>query len=163
MGAGRGPSARRGAGRRAWSVAVASHLVAGAAILVSLRLFLTPPSELASVPPQTARYVVYGLTAFAGAIAAGSMLAVLVTGRSWLPAVYLWLLPLVLVALPQIDPGVAGFIYAGFTGHLGAGLAISAAALWIAGCLIGFAVAYGLDLTRSSVEGRRWRPRSSSE
>lgn len=142
------------AGRRALSVALVSHATAGIAIAVSLRVFLTPPAEIASVPPQPARYAVYALTAFVGAIAAGSMLGVLVTGRSWLPAVYLWLLPLVLVALPLIDPGVAGFIYAGFTGHVGAGLALSAAVLWILGCLFGFALAYGLERRGSSAAER---------
>jgi len=127
---------------RAWGVAALSHVVATAAVIVSLRVFLTPVADVASVPPQGARYVIYAASAFAIALAAGTMLGVFVTGRSWLPAIYLWLLPLVIVALPQVDPSVAGFIYAGFTGHLGGGLAVSAAVLWILGTVCGGAIGY---------------------
>lgn len=127
--------------RRAWSAALAAHALAALAIAWSLRVFLTPLTD-PSVPPQPLRYALYGLSAFLSAVAAGSMLSVLLTGGSWLPAVYLWLLPLVIVALPWIDPSVAGFVYVGFTGHIGAGLAVSAALLWIVGCVLGVRLGY---------------------
>jgi hypothetical protein len=72
----------------------------------------------------------------------GARHGVLVTGRTWLPAIYLWLVPLVIVALPQIDPSVAGFIYLGFTGHLGVGLGLTATALWLLGCAAGGLLSY---------------------
>lgn len=134
--------------RPAWRLALATHALAGVAILISLRLFLTPPAEIASAPPQPMRYAIYAFSALSGGSAAGTLLGVLVTGGSWLPAVYLWLLPLILVALPQIDPAVAGFVYAGFAGRLGFGLAVAAAMLWIVGCIAGFVLAYALERPR---------------
>lgn len=130
---------------RGRALALTCHAIAAVAVLVSLRLFLTPAADVASVPPQPVRYGLYAVSALSIAVAAGTMLGVFVTGRSWLPVAYLWLLPLVIVALPQIDAGVAGFIFAGFTGHIGAGLALSAAALWIVGCLAGLVLAYRLE------------------
>lgn len=123
-----------------------AHVASAMLLSISLRIFITPPEQIASVPPQPVRYVIYAGTLLAVAIAAGSVLGGFLVGRSWIPAVYLWLLPFGIVALPAINSDIAGFVYLGFTEHVGAGLAALAALDWVLGVGIGTGVSLKLSL-----------------
>jgi hypothetical protein len=111
-------------------------VAAAAGIAVALSLFLTP-SDAPQTVPQLGRYAVYAAALFLIAIAAGTVVGALVVGTTWAPAIYLWLVPFTILALPAVDPSAAYFVYTGVTSRFAGGLALVACVLWTGGVPIG--------------------------
>ncbi len=124
-----------------WSVLLVAHAVAFGMVLTSLRLFLTPVALEPQLPPQAVRYLIYALSVTCVALAAGTVLALFVSGGSWWPALYLGSVPLLVVALPLVDPSAAHFVYAGVTDRLAGWAAAAASVLWVIGVALGVALA----------------------
>lgn len=117
-----------------------THIWAAFVTVVALRIFLTPPELIHTVPSQPARYLVYALVAFALGNAGGTVLGVFLTSRTWLLAVYLWSVPFVLILYPAVDPAGARFLYTAVTSHVAGVLAVGASALWMVGIAAGLLV-----------------------
>ncbi len=114
-----------------------AHVFSAVITTVALRFFLTPPAQIHTIPDQPVRYATYALAVFAIATAAGTVLGIFVTQSSWLPAIYLWLMPLAIVLYPAVDPAAAGFVYTGVTSHFAGVLALLATVLWLLGLSTG--------------------------
>lgn len=123
-----------------WLLLGATHVWAVAVTALALRVFLTPPELIQTVPAQPVRYALYALVAFAIGNAAGSVLGVFLTRRSWLPVVYLWAVPFALLLYPAVDSAGARFLYVAVTSHVAGVLAVGASVLWILGIAGGLAL-----------------------
>lgn len=123
-----------------WLVLGATHLWAAFITILALRIFLTPPGLIHTVPAQPMRYAIYALVAFALGNAAGSVLGVFLAHRSWLPVLYLWAVPLALLLYPAIDQTGAALLYTAVTSHVAGVLALAASVLWILGIAGGLAL-----------------------
>lgn len=123
--------------RTTWLVLGVTHLWAASVTLLALRIFLTPAELIHTAPPQPVRYAVYALVAFALGTAAGTVLGVFLTRRSWLPVVYLWAVPLTLILYPAIDSTGARYLYVAVTSRVAGVLAVAASVLWVLGIAAG--------------------------
>jgi len=131
-----------------WLVLGATHLWAALITVLALRIFLTPPALIHTVPAQPMRYAIYALVAFALGNAAGTVLGVFLTHRSWLPVLYLWAVPLALLLYPAVDGAGAAFLYIAVTSHVAGVLALAASVLWIIGIGAGLLLVLRLGSAR---------------
>src|SRR5687767_785361 len=120
-----------------WLVLVATHVLAASVTSLALRIFLTPPDLIHTVPAQPIRYGIYALVALALGCAAGTVLGLFLRGRSWLPVLYLWAVPFALLVYPAIDADGAELLYTAVTSHVAGVLAAATSMLWIIGIVVG--------------------------
>lgn len=131
-----------------WLVLGATHVWAASITVIALRIFLTPQALINTVPAQPIRYAIYALVAFALGNAAGTVLGVFLTGRSWLPVFYLWAVPFALLLYPAVDSAGADFLYTAVTSHVAGVLAAAASVLWIIGIAVGLLLVLRLGAVR---------------